>query len=89
MLVASSRERVATATASMTFVYKSNFTQALSTMRDTTVVNLQGSRKTILKITSDLLETIAKAVEPVRHGRMYPRNHKRSQKNCLNCKPIL
>ena len=90
ILVASARERVAKATASRTFAYKSNFTQALSTMRDTIVVLLQGSRKTILKIISDLLETIAKAVEPVRPGRKYPRNHKRAQrKYCLNYKPTL
>jgi hypothetical protein len=90
MLIASDRERVAEATASRTFVYKSNFTQALSTMRDTIVVLLRGSRKAILGIISDLLETIAKAVEPVRPGRKYPRNHKRAQrKYCLTYKPIL
>ncbi len=90
MLIASDRERVAEATASRSFVYKSNFTQALSTMRDTIVVLLRGSRKTILEIISDLLETIAKAVEPVRPGRKYPRNHKRAQrKYCLTYKPIL
>jgi hypothetical protein len=90
MLIASDRERVAEATAPRAFVYKSNFTQALSTMRDTIVVLLRGSRKTILEIISDLLETIAKAVEPVRQGRKYPRNHKRAQrKYCLTYKPIL
>ncbi len=90
MLIASDRERVAEATASRSFVYKSNFTQALSTMRDTIVVLLRGSRKTILEIISDLLETIAKAVEPVRPGRKYPRNHKRAQrKYYLTYKPIL
>ena len=90
MLVASTREKVASATASRILVYKSNFTQALSTMRDTIVVLLQGSRKTIFKIISDLLETIAKAVEPVRPGRKFPHNHKRAQRKCcLNYKPIL
>lgn len=90
MLVASAQEKVEEATASRMFVYKSNFTQALSTMRDAIIVLLQGSRKTILKIISDLLETIAKAVEPVRLGRKYPRNHMRAQrKYCLNYKPIL
>jgi len=60
-------------------------------MRDTIVVLLQqGSRKIILKIIADLLETIARAVEPVRPGRQYLRNHKRAQgKLCLNYKPIL
>ena len=90
MLIASAREKVAKATASRSHVYKSNFTQALSTMRDAIVVLLQGSRKTIFKIVSDLLETIAKAVEPVRPGRKYPRNHKRAQrKYYLTYKPIL
>ncbi len=90
MLVASAREKVASTTASRIIVYKSNFTQALSTMRDTIVVLLKGSGKAILKIISDLLETIAKAVEPVRPGRKYPRNHKRAQRKCcLNYKPIL
>lgn len=68
MMVASARERVATATDSRTFTYKVNFTQALSTMRDTIVALLQGSRKTIVKIISDLMETIAKAVEPGEAG---------------------
>jgi Transposase DDE domain len=90
MMVASTREKVASATASRVLVYKSNFTQALSTMRDTIVVLLKGSHKTILKIISDLLETITKSVEPVRPGRKYPRNHKRAQRKCcLNYKPIL
>ncbi len=90
ILVASAKERVLKATASRTLIYKSNFTQALSTMRDTIVVLLRGSRKTILKIISDLLETIAKAIEPVRPGRKYPRNHKKARrKHCLNYKPIL
>ena len=90
MLIASTREKVASATASRILVYKSNFTQALSTMRDTIVILLRGSRKAILLIISDLLETIAKAVEPVRPGRKYPRNHKRAQRKCcLNYKPIL
>jgi hypothetical protein len=90
MLVASTKERVATATDSRTLAYKINFTQALSTMRDAIVVLLQGSLETILKIISDLLETISKAVEPVRPGRKFPRNHKRAQRKCcLNYKPIL
>jgi hypothetical protein len=90
ILVASARERVEKAAASRVIDYKSNFTQALSTMRDTIVVLFQGTRKTILRIISDLLETIARAVEPVRPGRKYPRNHKRAQRKfCLNYKPIL
>ena len=90
IMVAAAREKVVTATASRTIEYKCNFTQALSTLRDTIVVLLRGSRELIVRIISDLLETIAKAVEPVRPGRKFPRNHKRAQRKCcLNYKPIL
>jgi hypothetical protein len=90
MLVAAAKDKVEKATATRTIEYKSNFTQALSTMRDTIVVLLRGSRKIIISVIADLLETIAKAVEPVRPGRKFPRNHKRAQRKCcLNYKPIL
>ena len=90
IMVDAAREGVARATDSRTIEYKSNFTQALSTMRDTIVILLHGSRKIVLRVISDVLETIAKAVEPVRPGRKFPRNHKRAQRKCcLNYKPIL
>lgn len=90
IFVASAKSAVSDSTASRTLAYKSNFTQALSTMRDAIVLLLRGSRDTVLRIISDLLETIAKAVEPVRPGRKFPRNHKRAQRKCcLNYKPIL
>ncbi len=70
--------------------YKINFTQALSTMRDTTVILLVKSITAIQSIVSDILDTFAMATEPVRPGRTFPRNHKRAQrKYCLNYKPIL
>jgi len=70
--------------------YKINFTQALSTMRDTIVILLIKSTTAIQSIVSDILDTFAMATEPVRPGRKFPRNHKRAQrKYCLNYKPIL
>jgi len=70
--------------------YKINFTQALSTMRDTIVMLLVKSTTAIQSIVSDILDTFAMATEPVRPGRKFPRNHKRAQrKYCLNYKPIL
>ena len=50
-------------------------------MRDTIVVLLRGSGKAILKIIFDLLETIAKAVEPVRPGRKYHLTTKEHKEN--------
>jgi hypothetical protein len=70
--------------------YKINFTQALSTMRDTIVILLAKPTTVIQSIISDILETFAMATEPVRPDRKFPRNHKRAQrKYCLNYKPIL
>lgn len=70
--------------------YKINFTQALSTMRDTIVILLHKSTAAIQSIVTDILETLAQATEPVRPGRQFPRNHKRAQrKYCLTYKPIL
>ena len=70
--------------------YKINFTQALSTIRDTIVILLVKSTTAIQSIVSDILDTFAMATEPVRPGRKFPRNHKRAQrKYCLNYKPIL
>lgn len=70
--------------------YKINFTQALSTMRDTIVLLFQKTRQTMHAMITDLLTTFAQSLEPVRPGRKYPRNHKRSQrKYCLNYKPTL
>ena len=70
--------------------YKINFTQVLSTMRDTIVILLHKSTIAIRSIVSDILETSAMATEPVRPGRKFPRNHKRAQKKyCLTYKLIL
>jgi hypothetical protein len=60
--------------------YKINFTQALSTMRDTIVVLLVKSTTAIRDIVSDILDTFVRAIEPVRPGRKFPRNHKREQR---------
>jgi hypothetical protein len=90
MIAFAARDRVEEATVNRENRYKINFTQALSTMRDTIVVILQKATSEIGSIISDILETFAMAIEPVRPGRKYPRNHKRAQrKYCLNYKPIL
>ena len=70
--------------------YRINFTQALSTMRDAIVLLFQKTARAVDAIIQDLLTTFAQALEPVRPGRKYPRNHKRSQRKCcLNYKPTL
>ena len=90
MLAFAAQDRVKEATVNRENRYKINFTQALSTMRDTIVVIFQRATSEVSSIISDVLETFAMAIEPVRPGRKYPRNHKRAQrKYCLNYKPIL
>ena len=90
ILVYSTQPAVDEATKSRKFCYKTNFTHALSTIRDTIVVLLQDSTFGIQSLLSDILKTISKITEPVRPGRKFDRNHKRAQrKYCLNYKPIL
>ena len=90
MIGFAAQDRVAKATESREYNYKINFTQALSTMRDTIVVLFQRAVSEIQSLIADVLETFSMAIEPIRPGRKYPRNHKRAQrKNCLNYKPTL
>jgi len=90
MLAFAAQYMVTEATKNREHNYRVNFTQALSTMRDTIVILFQRSTSTIQNIISDVLETFAMATEPVRPGRKYPRDHKRAQrKYCLTYKPIL
>lgn len=90
MLVFAVRDKVAQETKQRQYGYKANFTQALSTIRDSIVLLFQGTKRIVLDVISDILATLAKAVEPVRPGRKYQRNHKRSQrKNSLCYKPTL
>ena len=85
MLVFSTRESVEKLYDQRQLQYKINFTQALSTMRDAIVLLFQRSKRALVQMLHDLLETIAMAVEPVRPGRKYPRNHKRSQRKFSLC----
>lgn len=90
MLAYAAQERIEQTTENRKHRYKINFTQALSTMRDSIVLLFQRTGQAIQTIIIDLLTTFATATEPVRPGRKYHRNHKRSQrKYCLNYKPIL
>lgn len=90
MLAFAAQPTVEETTDAKEYDYKINFTQALSTMRDTIVILLHKSTTAIQSIVSDILDTFAMAIEPVRPGRKFPRNHKRAQrKYCLTYKPIL
>lgn len=90
MLSFAAQEQVESSTAKRKQSYQINFTQALSTMRDSIVLLFQRTDAVVQRIISNLLATIASAIEPVRPGRKYPRNHKRAQrKYSLNYKPIL
>lgn len=90
MLVFAAQSTVEEETETREHYYRVNFTQALSTMRDTIVILLQKSTTVVKAVLSDVIQTFVLATEPVRPGRKYPRNHKRAQrKYCLTYKPIL
>ncbi len=90
MLTFAAQERVEQSGAGRKHSYQINFTQALSTMRDSIVLLFQRTGDGVLEIIDSLLTTFASAVEPVRPGRKYPRNQKRAhRKFYLTYKPIL
>ena len=90
MLTFAAQERVEQSCAGREHSYQINFTQALSTMRDSIVLLFQRTGDGVLDIIESLLATFASAVEPIRPGRKYPRNHKQSHRNYyLTYKPIL
>ena len=68
---------------------KINFTQALSSMRDTIVRLLYCSSQRTKHLLRDLFLTFLSATEPVRPGRKFPRNHKAKRKFYIIYKPIL
>ncbi|MDO8948212.1 MAG: hypothetical protein Q7U88_13820 [Desulfocapsaceae bacterium] len=70
--------------------YKINITHALSTMRDTIVLLFHKTGGALQTLMSELLDTLAPAIEPIRPGKSNPRNHKRSQrKSYQTYKPVL
>ncbi len=90
MLTFAAKDRVDETTANRKHIYKINFTQALSMMRDAFVVILLKSKLALDSLITDLLDTFAMAIEPVRPSRQYSRNHKSSsRKYYINYKPVL
>lgn len=90
ILAVAAQKTVDRETSKRSYRYQINFTQALSTMRDAIVLLFQHPIDMAKSIIIDILETFAQAIEPVRPGRKFSRNHKRAQrKHYLNYKPIL
>jgi hypothetical protein len=80
MLAYAAQDSVEQTTGRRQFPYQINFTHALSTMRDTIVLFFRKTGDMLQSLISDLLDTLASTVEPIRPGRSYPRNHKRAQR---------
>lgn len=69
--------------------YKINITQALSAMKETFVLLFHNTGQSLQLFISELLGTFVSAIEPVRPGRKFPRNKKRTQcKFSFAYKPI-
>jgi hypothetical protein len=80
MAYAAHQDSVEQTTGHRKLPYKINFTHALSTMRDTIVLFFHKTGDMLQSLISDLLDTLASTIEPVRLGRSYPCNQKRSQR---------
>lgn len=69
--------------------YKVNITQALSTMKEAFILLFLKTGQGLQLFISELLAIFASASEPVRPGRKYPRNKKRTQcKYSFGYKPL-
>jgi hypothetical protein len=78
---------VAQASPAKRYLYRPNFTQALSKMKDTVVLLLQ--RANPLPLLHRLWRLMLKTVEPVRPGRAYPRRKRVTRRRfSMNYKPI-
>lgn len=69
--------------------YQVNFTQALSKTKGAIVLLFQNTGRQTRRLVEDLQSVFQRAVEPIRPGRKYPRNHKaKPRKFFLQYKPI-
>jgi len=90
MLAHAAQDSVEQKTGHRNLFYKINITLALSTMRDTIALLFYKTGGTLQPLISELLDTLASAIEPIRPGRSNPRNHKRSQRKFSQTyKPVL
>lgn len=80
MLAHTAQDSVEQTTGHRKLPYKINITHALSTMRDAIVLLFHKTGRALQALISELLKTIASAIEPIRPGRSNPRNHKRLQR---------
>ena len=90
MLAHAAQDSVEQSTNHRKLPYKINISHALSTMRDTIVLLFHKTGGALQTLISELLDTLASAIEPIRPGKSNPRYHKRSQRNFYQTyKPVL
>lgn len=71
------------------YLYRFNFTQTLSKMKDTIVVLFNRSESIVKELITKLHKIIIETIEPVRPGRKYPREHNIQCRDfCPSYKPI-
>lgn len=71
------------------YPYQLNFTQALSIMKDTIVLLFIKPTEIIEKSISHVHDIFIETIEPIRHGRAFPRKHKIRRRRFYQCyKPI-
>lgn len=57
-----------------------NFSQAIGKAKHVIVLLFQRTKATVLKLIQEFIKVVAITTEPVRPGRKYPRNHKKTKK---------
>ena len=71
------------------YIYKVNFTQALSKCKGPLALLFYETEKMILNLIADLQNIFQRTIEPIRPGRKYPRKHKaKPRKFFMTYKPI-
>ena len=69
--------------------YQINFTQAISKSKDVIALLFQQTTSKLIELLESLQDIFLKTIEPIRPGRLYPRQHNVScRKYFLNYKPI-
>lgn len=72
------------------YLHQINFTQAIGKAKHVVALLFQRTTATVIKLIQAFIEVVAITTEPVRPGRKYPRNHKKTKKqHYQNYKPVL
>lgn len=85
MLAFQNRTPIAQATTHRKHDYKTNFTQAISKSKHVIALLFYETESKVRVLIEQLLQALMRIIEPVRHNRNNPRNHKVSMRKHFTC----